>query len=705
MESNDQTMVGPSLKHVKRNRDQFENNEQQIAFVKPTLKSESDSSSDDDTLETPSTSSASRDFCTKWLKTFPWLIFNGSMFCKWCLKFHNKGKFIKGSKRFKIDGLRNHASSKKHINSIKTMKNNSSLLTLFQKSFLLAQKEFERYFRLIHFIAKENLAIVKYPQLIRLMKDMGFNFPSNTYQTPYAFKEMLLTMSDQCFKILIERVKNSPYFSILVDESTDIETNKSFIIYIRYYDQKTFRVETVFFRLFDIEYGDSDHIYNITKDLLKHYGLLVEYMIAWGSDGASVMIGKKQGIAKKFHDVNPFLLINHCAPHKLNLALKDAQDVEILNNYDKSLKLIYRTLGKSHKKLQCVKKWAVIKGLKYHKLLKVFDIRWLIKADCIKNVRLDYPFLLSALKELKSSPEIKDKAEKAKIQELWDYWSSYEAVSLTYILSDILLQLKLVFKLLQKNDCLAFEMKQQLDEFKKITTLQYLTTDGIKGAFYTELLHIAEDSNKFLKQNSIKRDIQIERKVIRTIKNFAKKLISNINKRFPHDSIMENFKIFDLHSIIKLKEEDLLKYGALQLLKLEDYFGCTKTSALGKYCKLAIDFEAIKEQYTRFKFLVHGNFQPKQGEKLQDIYEIWESLFRFYSEECKETLNLAKIFLTIPLNSTECERGFSHKNLIKTKIRNRLKTSTIEHLMRVAMNKEIEWYSILEVFVHKKQSK
>ena len=44
-------------------------------------------------------------------------------------------------------------------------------------------------------------------------------------------------------------------------------------------------------------------------------------------------------------------------------------------------------------------------------------------------------------------------------------------------------------------------------------------------------------------------------------------------------------------------------------------------------------------------------------------------------------------FLTAPVSTVECERGFSRQNLIKTKTRNCLKTVTLENLMRISICK------------------
>ena len=49
-------------------------------------------------------------------------------------------------------------------------------------------------------------------------------------------------------------------------------------------------------------------------------------LAALGSDGASVMIGHKSGVVKRFQDDIPHLISNHCVAHRLALASAQAAD-------------------------------------------------------------------------------------------------------------------------------------------------------------------------------------------------------------------------------------------------------------------------------------------------------------------------------------------------------------------------------------------
>ena len=77
----------------------------------------------------------------------------------------------------------------------------------------------------------------------------------------------------------------------------------------------------------------------------------------------------------------------------------------LLSSFDINLKKIHKLLAKSPKRLQSVKKWARYKSMKFYKISRVYDIRWIAKVDFIQNIRLDYPFLLSAIRELMNAKD------------------------------------------------------------------------------------------------------------------------------------------------------------------------------------------------------------------------------------------------------------------------------------------------------------
>ena len=69
-------------------------------------------------------------------------------------------------------------------------------------------------------------------------------------------------------------------------------------------------------------------------------------------------------------------------------------------------------------------------------------------------------------------------------------------------------------------------------------------------------------------------------------------------------------------------------------------------------------------------------------------------------EQFPQTLKLITLALTLPVSSVECKRRFSKQNLIKTKIRAKLKTENVSTLMKMSLDTpEIEKFNFHRAFV------
>ena len=82
----------------------------------------------------------------------------------------------------------------------------------------------------------------------------------------------------------------------------------------------------------------------------------------------------------------------------------------------------------------------------------------------------------------------------------------------------------------------------------------------------------------------------------------------------------------------------------------------------------------------RFKHILLNQFSGKLAHDVMEVLSSdpsFSSLYPYLS-------NIASIALTLPISTADCERGFSTMNRIKTDQRNRLKTSTLDKLIRLS---------------------
>ncbi len=73
---------------------------------------------------------------------------------------------------------------------------------------------------------------------------------------------------------------------------------------------------------------------------------------------------------------------------------------------------------------------------------------------------------------------------------------------------------------------------------------------------------------------------------------------------------------------------------------------------------------------------------PHQGKDVLDAYNV---LLTDHADDFPELTRLLHLYLVLPAHTAEVERGFSTQNLIKTRLRSRLKVDNLDILMRVKL--------------------
>ena len=110
----------------------------------------------------------------------------------------------------------------------------------------------------------------------------------------------------------------------MVDESTDISVTGHFLLFATIIEEGLHI--TVFLELLQLD-GDKKNaslIFDCVISQLRLWNLDLCKLVAFGSDGASSMVGSQTGVSTRLKEVNPFLLICHCVAHRTNLAALDA---------------------------------------------------------------------------------------------------------------------------------------------------------------------------------------------------------------------------------------------------------------------------------------------------------------------------------------------------------------------------------------------
>jgi hypothetical protein len=125
------------------------------------------------------------------------------------------------------------------------------------------------------------------------------------------------------------------------------------------------------------------------------------------------------------------------------------------------------------------------------------------------------------------------------------------------------------------------------------------------------------------------------------------------------------------------------------------------------------DFACLRDEYPSVRrFLIHTSAEhnkqqllladPAQRRAMTMRHALQLYLSNSRSLETPNVVRLMHYVLALPVTTVECERGFSVMNLVKTDLRNRLSTKTLDALMRVRIEspprKDVKWSRVLALW-------
>ncbi|KAK3279315.1 hypothetical protein CYMTET_12796 [Cymbomonas tetramitiformis] len=151
-----------------------------------------------------------------------------------------------------------------------------------------------------YMLAKEDLSTLKFESL--LLGTEAFNITDDLtatvnigveeYRSKDAAREFILCLGDVVRDSILEDVRLSPAYAIGVDESTDISTVEEMIMYTWFLKSGIPMVR--FLGLYAMPKADAESISSTIQEKVLGYDLDESKLLAFGSDGASVMTRTSQ---------------------------------------------------------------------------------------------------------------------------------------------------------------------------------------------------------------------------------------------------------------------------------------------------------------------------------------------------------------------------------------------------------------------------
>ncbi|XP_064631651.1 uncharacterized protein LOC135489945 [Lineus longissimus] len=215
--------------------------------------------------------------------------------------------------------------------------------------------------------------------------------------------------------------------------------------------------------------GSADRIYEAVVKTVNEKELDCNKLGGVGTDGASVMTGRVNGVVTKMKALEPNIIAVHCVNHRLALASKDSfGQMPVLVNLEETLEALFKYYNYSSKKKGSLEQLQTLLTSEERgravTIKHAAHTRWLSHDAAVDSVRKAYDAILVDLE----SEVVKQTTGEAgaKASGLKKRMMQYNTLACILLLADVLprlAQLSLHFQK-EKYDKVAFEIRNKLHE-------------------------------------------------------------------------------------------------------------------------------------------------------------------------------------------------------------------------------------------------
>ena len=550
--------------YITENSDSEEEDESKEGYedmtsdVTPDMTSDSSSRGTSTTSNSrPSCSKQSKCFNTVWLKGRKhWLKYEKGvgMFCLLCQKYdkctYDRDVWNKSPcSRIRLQSILNHEKSAAHQDSLKIESESVSTVSIAGAiNPSIPSDGIYQAFACLYFLVKQKIAhTTNFEPLLDFLEFLGLHVKSKirvaknaTYTSRKSIQEMVSILSEVIENRILRNLKESNHMAIMFDESTDCTITEQLVIHCRYIVKDTRELQSYFLKVIDVlgpsetedtdGEGDTQRVVSLSADaittrickyLKDDIKVDMNKIRGIGTDGASTMMGCRNGVVAQLKRITPSAIGVHCAAHRLNLASSQAgESVPYINKFNVIIRQLFDFYANSAVRTAGLEAIQSFIQEKQTKLLEPCSTRWLSIERSVQRIKECFISVVLSLER-----EGSERSE-AKAIGLSKLVSEYRFVCTMLLLCDSLPHVTHLSKCFQIEAVDHSIIPAMLSS--TITSLeQLITSDGPNFTNLQTYLEGLERANiTIVKQHNLGENYFLEK--IR--KPYLKKLIDNLKK-------------------------------------------------------------------------------------------------------------------------------------------------------------------------------
>ena len=471
-------------------------------------------------------------------------------------------------------------------------------------------------------------------------------------------------------KELKEDIKGKK-FAILMDEATDISSEKNMAFLLRFYSEKEDDIVTRFAGLVPLVYTTGEDLFNALKIKLAEIGISLQNSVGFGSDGEAKMVGVHNGLWSKIREEAPNCVLVRCICHSLALCVQHAFK-KVPSNIGFMLSEIPNWFSKSTiRRNEFISLFNIMNPEKERQgtptpFYQFAQTRWLCRGKVISSILANWEELKAYFSGAEAMSDQNCKYKARLILEMLNDHVNY--LYFTF-LAPIVTEFERVNSFFQATNADPNEMEKELDLFHKSLKSRMYSGTAIKPLDDVQLgAKFRLEIEKF--RNSRYHTGQEERSrcVKERCRTFLSEALIQVEKRLPDSrGAFKGLNLLHPDKILSVSPPNLEQLPFSHLRE--------------------VNCEEIDEQYRRMQHVKWTEENVFQSVVPQDTVKFWSGIRKYQdfrgNNSFKEVADYALSCLVLPVSNAVVERTFSYVTAVKTKQRNRMGNTLLNAIISI----------------------
>ncbi|XP_027693704.1 PR domain-containing protein 11 isoform X2 [Vombatus ursinus] len=653
----------------------LEDDDQEVDSADESVSNEMITATDEPSKMSSATGRRIRRFKQEWLKKFWFLRYSPTLNEMWChvcrqytVQSSRTSAFIIGSKQFKIHTIKLHSQSNLHKKCLQLYK-----LRMHPEKTEEMCRNMTLLFNTAYHLALEGRPYFDFRPLAELLRKCELKVVDQ-YMNEGDCQILIHHIARALREDLVERIRQSPFLSIILDGQSDDVLADTVAIYVQYTSSDG-PPATEFLSLQELGFSTTDSYLQALDRAFSSLGIRLQDekpTIGLGVDGANITASLRASMFMTIRKTLPWLLCLPFMVHRPHLEILDAisgKELPCLEELENNLKQLL-SFYRYSPRLMCELRLTASTLCEETEFLgDIRAVRWIIGEQNVLNALIkDYLEVVAHLKDVSGQTQRADASAIALA--LLQFLMDYQSIKLIYFLLDVIAVLSRLAYIFQGEYLLVSQVDDKIEE-----AIQEISRLADSPGEY--LQEFEENFRESFNGVAVKNLRVAEAKFQSIREKICQKTQVILAQRFDSRSrtFVKACQVFDLAAWPRSAEE-LMSYGKEDVVQILDHLEAIPSFSR-EICREGMDPRgSLLMEWRELK----SDYYTKNGFK--DLI----SHICKYKQRFPLLNKIIQILKVLPTSTACCEKGRVALQRVRKNNRSRLTLEQLSDLLTIAVN-------------------